>query len=128
MVDTGIMTISGQVVAKAGANINSVFTTYTVANVDEARMNQFILEAENLINSTLTYDFSAVYSTLTAQVKNILNTAASAWAAMRCINYDPDAIGRSTSTLKLNVLKDEYNTAINELKNKNTQDFMIADT
>ena len=121
MADTGIFATTAEVQRKVGASAS------TTANA-EAYINDFMVQAENLINVTCTFDFSAAYSGLTAQVKSILKAAASAWAAMRVINYDVDSIGRSSATLRLNVLKDEYNTAMAELKVKNTQDFINNDT
>ena len=121
MVDEGIMATTEQVQDKVGANAS------TVANV-EAFINRFVLQAENWVNATVTFDFSAAFSGLTIQVKSILTSVVSAYAAMRVINYDPDAIGRSTATLKLNVLQKEIDDGIKELKNKNTQSFMNADT
>ncbi len=117
MSDTGIFATTAEVSRKAGANASAT------SNV-EAYINQFMTEAESLINDTVTFNFSDAYSGLNADVKGILKSAASAYAAMRVINFDPDSMGRSTATLMLNVLKDEYNLAIAELKNKNTQDFV----
>jgi len=121
MVDNGIMATSAQILAKAGANVNATYATADMTN-------DFVLQAENLINATCTFDFSAAYAGLSAQVKSVLSTAASAWAAMRVINSDVDSIGRASATLRLNVLKDEYTTAINELKSKNTQYFVRGDS
>ena len=117
MADTGIFATTAEVSRKAGADASAT------SNV-EAYINQYMTEAESLINATTTFNWSDAYSGLNADVKGILKSAASAYAAMRVINFDPDAIGRSTATLQLNVLKDEYNIAIKELKEKNTQDFI----
>ena len=118
MADTGIMATTQQILDFAGANVSSVSS-------DEAFTNRYVLLAENIVNVTVTFDFSAVYSTLTIQVKSILSTAVAALAANMVINYDPDAIGRSSATLRMNVNKDLFNIAIAELKIKiPTQDFI----
>lgn len=117
MVDTGIFATTEQVQDKVGANANAT------ANA-EAFINRFMAQAESLINATVTFNFSDNYAALNVDIKGILTTAASAWAAIRVINYDPDAIGRSTANFKANVLIDEYNKAMAELKNKNTQEFI----
>lgn len=115
--DEGIFATTQQVQDKVGVNANAT------ANA-EAFINRFILQAENMINSTITFNFSDAYAGLNIDVKGILTTAASAWTAIRIINYDPSAMGTSEATLRLNVLQQEYDFAIAELKNKNTQDFM----
>ena len=117
MADTGIFATTAEVQRKAGANVSAT------ANV-EAYINDYMTQAESLINSTITYNFSDAYSGLNADVKGILKLAASCIAAIMVINYDPDTVGRNTATLRVNVLTDHYNKAIAELKNKNTQDFM----
>jgi hypothetical protein len=117
MGDTGIFATTAEVQRKVGANASAT------SNV-EAYINQFMTEAESLINAVTTFNWSDAYAGLDVDVKGLLKMAASAKAAMMVINYDPDAIGRASATLMLNVLKDEYNMAITELKNKNTQDFV----
>ncbi len=117
MTDEGIFATTQQCQDKIGANANAT------ANA-EAFINRFIAQAESLINSTVTFNFSDNYASLNVDIKGILTTAASAWVAMRVISYDPDSIGRTTANLKLNALSDEWNKAIAELKNKNTQEFM----
>jgi len=117
MVDTGIFATTEEVQDKVGANAN------TTANA-EAFINRFMAQAESLINTTVTFNFSDDYAGLDADIKKTLTTAASSWAAMQVINYDPDSIGRNTANLKLNVLQNMFDLAIAELKNKNTQEFM----
>ena len=117
MADTGIFTTTAEVQHKAGANAN------TTANT-ETYINDFVAQAESLINADVTYNFSDNYAALNADVKGILKLAASAKAAMMVINYDLDAIGRSTATLMLNVLKDEYDMAIRILRDKRKQGFI----
>lgn len=121
MADEGIMATTQQVQDMVGADASGT------SNI-EAFINRYVLRAENYINAAVTFDFSAAYSGLTIQVKSILSLFVSAMAANMVINYDVDAIGRSTATLRMNVNKDFMNMALTELKNKNTQDFMNADT
>lgn len=121
MVNEGIFATDAQILRKAGADVNAIY-----ADLDAT--NDFVLQSENWINTTCTFDFSTNYAGLTIQVKGILTKVASADAAMRIINADPNSVGRSTATLKLNVLQKEVDDGIKELKSKNTQDFMKADT
>jgi len=117
MVTTPVMTTSGAVQIKAGANVDT-------ATMSGANICQFINEAESLVCATTTYNWMDAYSGLNTDVKNLLNTAVSAKAAMMVIQYDPDSIGRNTALLRLNVLRDEYDLAIRELKDKDTQRFV----
>jgi len=118
MADTGIFCTTAEVQRKAGANASAT------ANV-EAYINDFVTQAESLINADVTYNFTDGYTALDVDVKGLLKAAASSKAAMMVINFDLDALGRSTSTLMLNVLKDEYDLALRILKDKRKQGFVL---
>ena len=117
MADEGIFATTAEVSRKAGANASAT------SNV-EAYINDYMAQAESLINSTLTFNFSDNYSTLNADTRDILKMCASAKAAMMVILFDVDAVGREASQIMLNVLRDEYDLCIQQLKSKNTQDFL----
>ena len=121
MGDEGILATTQQILDMAGANVSSV-------SAGEAFTNRYVLLAENYLNATATFDFSANFAGLTIQVKNIVSMFCAAMAANMVINYDTDSMGRNAATLRMNVNKDFMNMAITELKNKNTQDFMVSDT
>ena len=116
--DEGIFATTAEVQAKAGANASSV------SNV-EAYINDYVAQAEALINATMTFNFSDSYTTLNTDVAEILKMAASAKAAMMVINFDMSGFtSRQEAINMLNVLRDEYNLAITELKLKDTQEFI----
>ena len=117
MADTGIFATTAEVQRKVHVNASST------SNV-EAYINQFMTEAEALINSTLTFNFSDAYSGLNVDVKGILKLAASELAAMDVESFDMDAIGRSTAVASANKHLHKYNMAIKELKDKDTQKFI----
>ena len=118
MADTGIFARTEEVKRKAGANAS---TTSAV----EAYINDFMTQAEFLINADTHYNWSDAYSGLDVDVKGILKMAASAKAAMIVINYDLAALGsmREAET-RLDVLEDEYQKAIKILREKISTDFM----
>jgi predicted RNA-binding Zn ribbon-like protein len=81
MADTGIFTNGTEVARKAGAGANSTATA-------EVYTNDFIIQAESLINNICRYNFSDNYSSLNSDTRELLKLAASNIAAMYVINYD----------------------------------------
>jgi len=120
MADTGIFATTAEVQRKVGANASSTSNA-------EAYINQYMTEAESLINSATRYNWSDAYSTLNVDVKGILKMAASAKAAMMVIQYDMSGF-RSVAEAQtmLNVLTDEYNKGIKELVDLKVRDFMTG--
>ena len=118
MADTGIFATTAEVSRKAGANASAV------SNV-EAYINDFMTQAESLINSTVRFNFSDAYSGLNVDVKGILKQAASSWAAIEVIRYDMSGFtSRQEALTMINSLIFQYNTAMKELKDKKTESFM----
>ena len=116
--DTGIFASTAEVSRKAGAGASST------SNV-EAYINQFMTEAESLINATVRFNYSDVYSTLNVDVQGILKMAASAWAAVSVIRFDMSGFtSRQEALTMINSLLFEYKTAIIELKDKKTEEFV----
>ena len=83
-------------------------------------------EAESLINVTTGVNYSDTYSSLNADVKGILKMAASAKAAMMVINYDHTGYGTTQAQTILDVLRDEYSLAMQQLKDKKGSDFVTG--
>ena len=110
------MTTSGAVILKAGANVSSVLI--------DPDINQFINEAESYVNIQTRFNWTDAYGSLNDDVKQILNETVSNLAAIYVINYDPDAIGRSTAVSKINVLWDRVQKNIQFLKNTEKTDFV----
>lgn len=120
MADTGIFATTAEVQRKVGAGASATSNT-------EAYINQYMAEAESLINATTRVNWSDIYASLNTDLKEILKMAASAKAAMMVIQYDM----RGYTTLAeaqtmLDVLRDEFNTAIVELKDAKVRDFVNA--
>ena len=121
MADTGIFATTLEVQRKAGANANAT------ANV-EAYINDFMTQAESIINAMTRFNWSDGYTALNVDVKGILKAAASAWAAMQVINYDPDAWSIETAQTKLDVLDAQFLMAISILRDKQVQTFINGET
>lgn len=118
MADTGIFATTAEVQRKVGANASATSNA-------EAYINQFMTEAEALINSTIIFNFSDTYSSLNVDVQGILKMAAAAWAAIGVIRFDMSGFtSRQEALVMINSLLHEYNTCIRELKDKETQTFM----
>jgi len=118
MGDEGVFATTAEVQNKAGANASAT------ANV-ESYINDFIAQAESQINADVTYNFSDVYATLNADIRDILKLAASNLAAMYVINFDMSGFtSRLEAQTMLDVLWNGYQNAIKVLKEKNKQSFI----
>lgn len=120
MADEGIFCTTAEVLRKAGANASSVSTA-------EAYTNDFVAQAESLINAETQYNWSDEYTNLNQDLRDILKLAASAKAAMMCINYDLTGFGTRERETMLDILKDEYNMAIKLLRDQNVKSFVLEE-
>ena len=122
MADTGIFATTAEVQRKAGANASATSNA-------EAYINDFMTQAESLINVMSGYNWSDAYSGLDADVKGILKLAASNIAAMYVINYDLSGFTtRIEAETMLDVLRDGAVKAIDLLKERAKVDFIIDPT
>jgi|TARA_Y100000296_G_scaffold85616_1_gene122068 hypothetical protein len=118
MADTGIFATTAEVQRKAGANASST------SNV-EAYINDFMTQAESLINAQTRTNWSDLYSGLNVDVKGILKMAASAWAAMKVINYDMSGFtSRVEAETMLDVLRDEFVNCMKTLEDMKVRQFI----
>ena len=118
MADTGIFCTTAEVERKAGANVSSVSKA-------EAYTNDYVTQAESLINSVTRFNWSDAYSGLNADVKGLLKEAASNIAAIYAIQYDMSGFtSRAEAENMINVLRDASLRALSLLRDKKTRDFM----
>jgi len=106
---------SGDAKNKAGANVN---TTVTASG---AMLDSWSEEAESMASSIARYDVVTNFGSLTAEGKEIFKDFTSSHIAQKIINYEPEAIGTNTATLRLNILENNIATIkglIKEDKNK----------
>ena len=119
MAFTGITSTEAEIDQRSGANVSSSFT--------DTMKTQSLLAAENFLNVETGKNWSDAFSALDVDVKSLVTAYTASWVALNAINYDPEAIGRSTAILKMNVLRDVMNRSLATLKDKNTnQAFMDA--
>ncbi len=117
MAYTGITATEAEIDQRSGANVSTDFT--------DTMKTQSLLAAENFLNVTTGKNWSDDFGALDVDVKSLVTSFTASWVARDAINYDPDAIGRSTAILKTNILRDIINISLAELKDKNTnQAFM----
>lgn len=118
MVDTGIFCTTAEVERKAGANVSATSKA-------EAYTNDYVTQAESLINSVCRFNFSDAYTGLNVDVKGILKEAASNLAAIYAIQYDMSGFtSRIEAEDMINVLRDGALRALSLLRDKKVQDYI----
>ena len=118
MVDTGIFCTTAEVQRKAGLGASTTSKA-------EAYTNDFVTQAESLINCACRYNFSDKYSSLNADVRGLLKEVASSLAAIYVITYD---MGGYTTRIEaedmINVFRDAALRGIAILRDKKTVDYI----
>ena len=96
---------SGSAIAKAGFNANSTIVA------SGSTLQRWADEAEAAACVICSNDVVTNFSSLTSNGKQILEQYCSAHVGQSIINYDPDAIGRATATLRHNLLENQKTEA-----------------
>ena len=121
MADTGVFCTGSDVLRKAGAHVSATISGAS----GSVYTNDFIAQAESLINSSARYNFSSNYGSLTSTTTGLLKEAASNLAAIYCVTYD---MSNYTSRIEaediINVLRDAALRDIALLKDKKVSDFI----
>lgn len=118
MADTGIFATTAEVQRKAGADASSTSNT-------EAYINDYVAQAEALINVMSRHNWSDDYATLSDDVKGILKEVASNIAAIYVITYDMSGFpSRTDAENRINVLRDAALRGMAVLRDKKQQTFM----
>ena len=118
MADEGIFATTAEVIRKAGAGASSTA-------IAEDYVNDFIAQAESLINTMTRFNWSNDYTNLDADKRDILKMAASAKAGMLIISFDMKGYtSRFEAQLMLDVLRDEFMMCISILRQIAAQDFV----
>jgi len=112
-----IFATNTEVQNKAGANVNAI-------SLSGGIIDDFMTQAESLINVATRKNWSDVYTTLNEDVKGILKKASSAHAAMMIIQYDMSGIGQREAETRLDVLNNEFTTSIKELVDQSKKGFI----
>lgn len=118
MADEGIFATTAEVERKAGANCSATSKA-------EAYVNQYMTEAESIINCITRFNWSDAYTALDVDVKGILKAAASSWAAMMVIQYDMSGFSsRTEAENMINILRDDFLRNVSLLRDKKVKTFM----
>ena len=115
--------LSSSCLVKAGANVSTEFTG-TPSALGSKPWDDLIKEAESEINSTTRYNWSANYASLDDDVKYIYQQAVTARAAMLAISYDTDGYGARQAETMLDVLNDQYKSAMKILEETTHQNYV----
>jgi len=107
---------SGSAKAKAGVNAN---TTMASAILDE-----WCDEAEDVVCGVARADLITLSGSLTANGINIIKNVVANMIAQQIIDYDPDAIGRSTAALKQNVKENQIGRGLAILKEDKNKTYL----
>lgn len=118
MTDTGIFATTAEVERKVGTDASSISKA-------EAYVNDYMTQAESLINVTCRFNFSDLYSTLNVDTKGILKQVASDLAAIYVIQYDFRGYpSRIVAEDMVNILRDAALRGLSILRDKKPQDFI----
>ena len=118
MADTGIFATTAEVERKAGANASAISKA-------EAYVNDYMTQAESLINVATRVNWSDLYSTLNVDVKGILKEVASNLAAIYVIQYDLSGYtSRIEAEDMINILRDGALRGLSILRDTKQETFI----
>lgn len=118
---------SGAVIAKVGVGVNDEISGGSLIGETEFAVDEWIQDAESLINTVTRKNWTDVYSTLNVDKKYLLRKAASDIAAINAITYDMSGFpSRVHAEDKINVLRDSYLFILALLRDKKREDFVNA--
>jgi hypothetical protein len=117
MADTGIFATTAEVLRKAGHGADATPSA-------EAYINDYMTQAESLINVMTRFNWSDAYSGLNADVKGLLKEVASNIAAIYVITYNMSGYtSRTEAEDMVNILRDAALRGMAVLRDKKAQDF-----
>ena len=120
MAFTGITATEAVIDQLAGANASVSFT--------DTMKTASLLHYENYLNIETEKNWSDAFAALNVDVKSCVTLYTASGVAMDMVNYDADAIGRSTAELRLNVLSENMRVALKTLLEKSKQAWAVAVT
>lgn len=118
MADEGIFCTTAEVERKAGANCSAVSKA-------QAYTNDYVAQAESLINTICRFNFSDSYTTLNVDTRDLLKEIASNLAAIYVISYDMSGFtSRIEAEDMINILRDAALRGLSLLRDKKHSDFL----
>ena len=118
MADTGIFATTAEVERKCGTNVNATAK-------GEAYVNDYMLQAESLINAVTRFDWTSEYTNLDSGAKGLLKEVASNLAAIYAISYDMSGFtSRIEAEDMVNILRDAALRGLSLLRDKKVKEFL----
>ena len=118
MADTGIFATTAEVERKCGANVSSTSKA-------EAYINDYMAQAESLINAVTRFNWSDAYSGLNADTKGLLKEVATNLAAIYAISYDMSGFtSRTEAENMINILRDAALRGLSLLRDQKVKTFV----
>lgn len=111
---------SGSAISKAGADVNSDITA------SGSTLAAWSDEAESIICDIARVDVVTNYGSLISNGKKILDSIASDMIGQRIIGYDPDAIGITSATSRLNIIENSIRRNISLIENDRVKTYLGA--
>lgn len=109
---------SGGSKATAGTNVNATIIA------DGTTLDIWSEEAESMCCNECDYDVVTNYATLTANGKEILSSICDAYVGQKIIGYEPEAIGTTGATLRLNLLQTQISKGLSQLKDSSIKAYL----
>lgn len=117
--------VSGAVLAKAGKNVSSEVVSGSLLVGTDIYVDNYIKQAENLINTMSRVDWIAAFAGLSASTKLLLEQVCSDLAAMYAIQYDMGGYTtRTEAETMLDVLRDSSLRGLSLLRDQKQKDFV----
>ena len=118
MADDGIFTTNAQIAVFAGTNVNTTAITTT-------ETDKYVLIEEANLNKAVRFNFSDAFTAgLNADVASAITGYTARKCAINAINFDLNAFGVSTAQTMIDVLLDQANKILGDLKQIEVQDFI----
>lgn len=109
---------SGSAKLSAGANVNSTI----IANATQ--LNRWSDEIESICCNEARYDLVTNYASVTANGQEVLSSIADAYIAQKIVAYEPESIGITGASLRLNVLQNQLSTGLNQIKEDKVKKYL----
>ena len=111
---------SGAAIAKAGINVNSsiVASGGALANWSD--------EIESMICDEARVDLITNFASLTESGKQVLQSISASYIGQQIIGYDPEAIGKSGATVRVNFLENNIRRGLAQIKDDKVKTYLGA--
>lgn len=117
--------VSGSVLLKAGVGVNSAISGGTLLNGSAYAVDEWINQAESLINMITRVNYTDTYASLDNDKKKLLEEISSNLAGIYAIQYDMSGYtSRIEAEDMVNILRDASLRGLSLLRDTKQQDFL----